>query len=296
MAKNFTNVLPLVLAHEGGYVNHPDDPGGATMKGVIQAVYDAYRDNRGVERRSVKDITRAEIHDIYKRQYWDMVNADDLPAGLDYAVFDYGVNSGPNRAVKDLQRLLKAQIDPLLGVDGQCGEATQRAAARAADLDEAKLISDYCDRRLRFLRSLRTWSSFGKGWKRRVMGDMDGAQITGDLGVIDYATKMAKDDLQFPITKAQLPAAIGSKDGEEAGKGTEASVAVSRTKPGIGAIIGATGVSGQTVISAAEQVKPHISETIFGKVALGVFLLMMLAGVALLGYTFYQRMKEKGAI
>jgi len=296
MAQAFTNVLPLVLAHEGGYVNHPKDPGGATNTGVTQAVYDAYRDNRGVERRSVKQITRAEIQDIYKRQYWDMVNGDELPAGLDYAVFDYGVNSGPNRAAKDLQRLLKAQIDPALGVDGQIGEATLRAARRAADLDEVKLIADYCNRRMRFLRGLRTYGTFGRGWKRRVIGDLDGAQITGDMGVIDYATKMAQDDLSFPIPKAQLPSAIGSKEGEEAGKGTEGSVAVSRTKPGIGAIVGGAGVTGQTVISAAQQVQPHIGDTLIGKAAFVLFLLMMLAGGLLLGYTFYTRMREQGAI
>lgn len=296
MAQNFSNVLPLVLAHEGGYVNHPEDPGGATMKGVIQSVYDAYRDNRGAVRRSVREITRAELQDIYKRQYWDMVNADDLPAGLDYAVFDYAVNSGPNRAAKDLQRVLKASVDPLLKIDGQIGEGTKRAANRAADLDEVKLIEDYCNKRMRFLRSLRTWSTFGRGWKRRVEGDIDGAQITGDMGVIDYATKMAQDDLQFPIPKTQLPTAIGEKDGEEAGKGEEASVAVTRTKPGIGAIVGATGVTGQTVIGAAQQVQPHIGDTFIGKMAFVLFLLMVLAGGLLLGYTFYQRMKDKGAI
>jgi len=296
MSQNFSNVLPLVLAHEGGYVNHPDDPGGATNKGVTQAVYDAYRDNRNVERRSVKQITRAELQDIYKRQYWDMVCADDLPAGVDYACFDYGVNSGPNRAAKDLQRTLKALVDPALKIDGQIGENTIRAANRAADLDEVGLIDAYCQRRMRFLRSLRTWSTFGNGWKRRVIGDMDGAQITGDMGVIDYATRMAQEDLKFPLPKAQLPTPIGDKEGEVLGKGQEADVAVSRTKPGIGAIVSATGASGQTVISAAQQVQPHIGDTLIGKAAFVVFLLMMLVGAGLLAYTFYQRMKEKGAI
>lgn len=296
MSQNFSNVLPLVLAHEGGYVNHPADPGGATMKGITQAVYDAYRDNRGQQRRSVKDVTRAELHDIYKRQYWDMVDGDELPAGVDYACFDYAVNSGANRAVKDLQRTLKAMVDPALGVDGQVGQNTIRAANRAADLDEVRLIELYCNRRMSFLRGLKTWGTFGKGWKRRVIGDMDGAQITGDMGVIDYATRMAKEDLAFPIPKTQLPTAIGAKEGEEAGKGEEGSVAVTRTKPGIGAIVGATGVTGQTVITAAEQVKPHIGDSLIGKVALVVFLIMMVGGAALLGYTFYQRMREKGAI
>ena len=291
MSQNFSNVLPLVLAHEGGYVNHPKDPGGATNKGVTQKVYDDYRRNRGLEPRSVRSITRAEIHDIYKFQYWDMVNADRLPAGLDYAVFDYAVNSGPNRAAKELQRLLR-----LNQVDGQIGEGTLRAVNDAANEDEVKLIADYCNRRMSFLRRLKTYSTFGRGWKRRVMGDMDGAQITGDMGVIDYATKMAQDDLTFPLRKAQLPTPIGAKEGEEAGKGTEASVAVTRTKPGVGAIIGAAGVSGQSVIATAQQVQPHIGDTFVGRAALILFMLMMLAGGLLLAHSFYQRLKEKGAI
>lgn len=286
---SFSKVLPLVLAHEGGFVNHPADPGGATMKGVTQAVYNAYRDNRGQPRRSVKEITRAELHDIYKRQYWDMCNCDQLPAGVDYAVFDYAVNSGAGRAVKDLQRTIKAKVD------GQAGEETFRLVNALADADEAKLILDYCNRRMRFLRGLKTFPTFGRGWTRRVIGDKDGAQ-EGDNGVVDYATQIALDDLQFPIPKEQLPQAIGAKAGEEAGKGQEADVAITRTKPGIGAIVGATGVTGQTVISAAQQVQPHIGDTWLGRAALVVFLLMMLAGGALLGYTFYQRMKEKGAI
>lgn len=289
MAQAFSNVLPLVLAHEGGYVNHPKDPGGATNKGVTQGVYDDYRRNRGLDPRSVRSITRAEIQDIYKRQYWDMVNGDELPAGLDYAVFDYGVNSGPGRAAKDLQRTVGARVD------GQIGEETIRLCREAADRDEVKLIEDYCNRRMRFLRGLRTWGTFGKGWKRRVVGDFDGTQES-DHGVIDYATKMAKDDLAFPVPKRELPTAIGVKEGEEAGKGTERSVAVSRTKPGIGTIIAATGASGQTVISAAQQVQPHIGDTFIGQAAFVLFLLMMLAGGALLAYTFYQKMRENGAI
>lgn len=286
----FKNVLPLVLAHEGGHVNHPKDPGGATNKGVTQAVYDAYRVNRGVEKRSVRSITTAEIRDIYRRQYWDVIKGDDLPAGLDYAVFDYGVNSGPSRAVKDLQRILKVPAD------GQLGQITLAAALKEADKDEEGLIHSYCSKRMRFLRSLRTWGTFGKGWKRRVEGDMDGAQLTGDHGVLDYAIGMARQDLQFPIPKAELPTAIGVKEGEEAGKGAEGSVAVSRTKPGIGAIIGAAGVSGQTVIATAQQVQPHIGDTFLGRAALVLFMLMMLAGGLLLAYTFYERLKEKGAI
>lgn len=289
MSKIFSDVLPLVLAHEGGYVNHPKDPGGATNKGITQAVYDSYRRNRGASLQSVKSITRAEIHDIYKRQYWDMCNADELPAGLDYAVFDYAVNSGTNRAVKDLQRTVGAKVD------GQVGEETIRKCNEAANADERKLIADLCDRRMRFLRSLKTWSTFGRGWTRRVVGDFDGFQ-EGDKGVIDYATKIAIEDLAFPIPPAEFPSAIGTKEGEEAGKGTESTLAVTKTGQGIGAVITATGLSGQTVIQFAQQVQPHIGDTFLGRAAMVVFLILMLAGVGLYGFTMYRKLKEQGIV
>lgn len=289
MSKAFSDVLPLVLAHEGGYVNHPQDPGGATNRGVTQKVYDSYRANRGQPKQSVRNITRAEIHDIYKRQYWDMCNADDLPAGVDYAVFDYAVNSGSNRAVKDLQRVVGASVD------GQVGEETLRKTRAAADADEVGLIAALCDRRMRFLRSLKTWKTFGKGWTRRVQGDFDGFQ-EGDRGVIDYATQFAIKDLEFPIPKEILPSAIGSKEGEEAGKGEESSVAPTKTGEGIGAIVAATGISGQTVIQCAQQVQPHIGDTFLGRAAMVVFLILMLAGVGLYGFTMYRKLKEQGVL
>ena len=285
----FENCLPLVLAHEGGYVNHPADPGGATNKGVTQRVYDNYRRNKGLQTRSVRNITRAEVADIYRFQYWDMVNADRLPAGVNYAVFDYGVNSGPNRAAKDLQRTVGAKVD------GQIGEETIRKVCEAADRDEVGLINRYCQRRMRFLRGLRTWGTFGRGWSRRVVGDFDGVQ-EGDHGVIDYATKMAQDDMAFPIPRRELPTAIGQKEGEVAGKGEEGDVAVTKTKPGIGAVISAAGVSGQSVIATAQQVQPHIGETFVGRAALVLFMVMMLVGGLLLAHSFYTRLKEKGAI
>lgn len=289
MADKFVNILPLVLAHEGGYVNHPQDPGGATNKGVTQRVYDEYRRNRGLEPRSVRSITTTEVRNIYRFQYWDMINGDRLPAGIDYAVFDYCVNSGANRAAKDIQREVGAKVD------GQIGEETIRKIREAADRDEVGLIASYCGRRMRFLRSLKTWGTFGRGWTRRVNGDFDGVQ-EGDKGVIDYATQMAQNDLEFPIAKQELPKAIGQKAGEEAGKGTEEQVAVLKTKPGLGALISGSGLSGQTVMTTAEQVKPNIDDTPVGRVAAVIFGLMMLAGALLLLYEWYKKMKEKGLL
>ena len=158
-ASSFDEALKRVLVHEGGYANHPADPGGATNKGVTQRVYDGWRRRHGKPVLSVKSITADEVAAIYRQQYWDAARADDLPAGLDYALFDAAVNSGPAQAAKWLQRTLK------VAADGQVGEATL-AAARAANLRDA--INGVCDRRLAMLRSLRTFSTFGAGWTRRV--------------------------------------------------------------------------------------------------------------------------------
>lgn len=157
MNGNFEKALALVLEHEGGYVNHPKDPGGATNKGVTQAVYDAYRKMRGRGPMSVKFITGEELRAIYKFQYWDKVHGDFLPVGLDYAVFDFAVNSGVTRASKYLQAVLG------VAQDGQIGAKTL-----AAIHSSTAVINALCDRRMGFLRNLKTFLTFGKGWTRRV--------------------------------------------------------------------------------------------------------------------------------
>lgn len=159
MKANYASALASVLVHEGGYSNHPRDPGGATMKGVTQRVYDDFRVNRRLPPRSVKHIQPAEIEEIYRKQYWNAVKGDDLPAGVDYAVFDLAVNSGTNRAIRFLQRAA--------GVleDGKLGPVTL-AAVKA--IPPKLLVDAICDERICFLKSLSTFSTFGKGWTRRV--------------------------------------------------------------------------------------------------------------------------------
>lgn len=157
MNNNFEKALALVLKHEGGYVDHPKDPGGATMKGVTQAVYNAYRKIRGRGLLSVKYISDEELRAIYKFQYWDRVHGDFLPSGLDYAVFDFAVNSGVRRASKYLQAVLGAAQDGVIG-----------AKTLAAITSPEKTINALCDRRMGFLRNLRAFMTFGKGWTRRV--------------------------------------------------------------------------------------------------------------------------------
>lgn len=158
-ADPFPAILAKVLVHEGGFVNHPKDPGGATMKGVTQAVYDAWRGKQGLPKQSVRHVADDELVAIYRRDYWDAVRGSDLPAGVNYAVFDFAVNSGIDRASRFLQRIAGA------AQDGRIGPATL-AAVKA--MSAVAVIDRLCDDRLAFVRGLNTWPTFGKGWQRRI--------------------------------------------------------------------------------------------------------------------------------
>lgn len=193
MRENLETALKHVLVHEGGFVNHPKDPGGATNRGVTQRVYDAYRDRQGQSRRSVRAITAEEVADIYKRQYWDAIRGDDLPSGLDYAVFDYAVNSGPRRAAQDLQRELG------VAVDGVIGNVTLAAVAKA---DVYDLIDRLCARRMRFLKGLKHWRTFGKGWTRRVT---DVAEIAMAMATNPKADTAAVALMEMPVKAEEIP-------------------------------------------------------------------------------------------
>ena len=114
MAKgNFDRSLLLVLAHEGGWADHPKDPGGATMKGVTLATFRRYRP--GASKADLRNISDADLQRIYRDGYWNVIRGDDLPSGLDFAVFDYAVNSGPGRAAKHLQAVLGVPQDGKVG-------------------------------------------------------------------------------------------------------------------------------------------------------------------------------------
>lgn len=160
----FRRCLEKVLVHEGGFVNHPADPGGATNRGVTQRVYDAYRERHNLSKQSVAKITEEEVEDIYRYQYWRLIDGDILPPGVDYVVFDGAVNSGVSQSIKWLQRALGDSSASR--VDGVLGPMTLDAVINYADHDE--LIAQICDRRLTFLKALKTWKVFGKGWAARV--------------------------------------------------------------------------------------------------------------------------------
>jgi lysozyme family protein len=141
MKQNYEPSLAITLKWEGGDVNHPDDPGGKTRWGVTQARYDEYRAKWKLPKRSVFQMTKDEMLDIY-RTYWDAVSGDKLASGVDLATWDFGVNSGPSRAWKTLTTVLG-------GTD-------------------VETIQKLCAKRLSFMKGLTIFKTFGKGWTRRV--------------------------------------------------------------------------------------------------------------------------------
>ena len=167
MNNNFETCFALILAHEGGYVDHPRDPGGRTNLGVTQHVWEEWL-GRPVSEKEMRALTPMMVKPLYKRKYWDACRADDLVAGVDYAVFDVAVNSGPGRAIKFLQSCVDVTVD------GGFGPATL-AAVKKAEENPTRLIELYCAKRLEFLQSLRTFETFGKGWSRRVQEVKDKA-------------------------------------------------------------------------------------------------------------------------
>ncbi len=156
---NFPDCVKLLLVHEGGNDDDARDPGGRTSRGVTQNEYSKWRNDHSGLPADVWQAPQATILSIYRAKYWNPMRCDDLPAGIDYCVFDYGVNSGLGRAIPLLQKTLG------LAVDGAMGPITI-AAAKAAD--PVAFIGKYQDARLSFLHGLGTWSVFGRGWGTRV--------------------------------------------------------------------------------------------------------------------------------
>ena len=157
-ASNYDASLGRVLKHEGGYSNHPSDPGGATNFGITIANYARFK-GRTVTAAEMRAMPLSDAKAIYKASYWNALRCDELPAGLDYAVFDYGVNSGVARAAKVVARLLGHQAD---------GRMTDALIAAVRARPASDLIGRLCDERLAFLKALKTWPVFGAGWGRRV--------------------------------------------------------------------------------------------------------------------------------
>ncbi|MBV8746707.1 MAG: glycoside hydrolase family 108 protein [Xanthobacteraceae bacterium] len=159
MRSSYDQCLQRVLTHEGGYTNDPRDPGGPTNFGITIYDYRKYA-KPGATAADVQRMSLAEAKSIYRSKYWDALCCDDLPAGVDYTLFDYGVNSGIGRAGKVVRRVL--------GLSDADWRVNADVIGALKKSEPNKVIVAINDERLQFLKSLRTWNAFGVGWGRRV--------------------------------------------------------------------------------------------------------------------------------
>jgi lysozyme family protein len=141
MKNNYNDCLARVLKYEGGYTNNAADPGGPTNFGITLTDYRKYINGAGTAE-DVRRMTVDQAKVIYKARYWDALGCDDLPSGVDFTCFDYGVNSGLRRPQNDLKKF--------------------------SNLSGVQLINAINDERMSFLRGLPIWSTFGGGWSKRV--------------------------------------------------------------------------------------------------------------------------------
>jgi len=153
MKDNFDECLKMLLHHEGGYVNHPSDPGGETNLGVTKKVYQEWGGTK-----DMKDLTVEDVAPIYKKNYWDRCKCDDLESGVDWVVFDWAVNSGTGRSAKAIQKICGASQDGAIG---------PKTLALISKQNTEYVIEEFGKIRQDFYESLKTFDTFGKGWTRR---------------------------------------------------------------------------------------------------------------------------------
>lgn len=258
VASNFAPALACVNVHEGGKDDDARDPGGRTAYGVTQARYNQYLRDKGRPRADVWGITVPEREEIWRTYYWAVVRADELPAGLDYVVFDAAVNSGPAQAIKWLQRAINDVLSrsggKIIAVDAQMGTNTVDAANSIDDVDA--IIGCMQDRRLAMLQNLRTWPVYGKGWGRRV----------ADVRKLGQAVARGSVDLKPPPGWTQAPGKALASDAKPLPSPTGGVVATT-----IGTA--SSGVSTITTTAApAQGMSPTVDAVLQVLIVLGIVL------------------------
>ena len=158
MRENYDKCLKTILHHEGGYVNHPKDPGGETNLGVTKRVYQEHGGTK-----DMKDLLVEDVAPIYKKGYWDKMKCDDIPSGLDLCLFDFGVNAGPGRAAKFLQQMIGTTVDGGIGPN-----TLAKLEEYIRENGEHEAVNKYQEMRQKYYEQLSTFDTFGKGWTRRV--------------------------------------------------------------------------------------------------------------------------------
>lgn len=250
---NFDACLKFTLQYEGGYVFHKKDPGGETNLGITKRVLEGWR-GRGVSSAEMKALTRMEAGMIYRANYWNAVGGDLLPAGIDLVVWDYGVNSGPSRGIKALQKALGVKVD------GHIGPAT-KSAAKAAD--PRAIVNAVCDERRRFVRGLNTYSTFGKGWERRI------------AAVRALGLQMAAGEVRSIVTNDE-PAQAKADPRDKSM--TKSSTAITATVGGVSGTVAATKAAVDVAKEATEAAKGGWG--IAASVGPWVLLILVVAGAA----------------
>jgi len=158
MITNWQKSFELMLQSEGGFVNHPSDPGGMTNLGVTKATWENWV-GRASDEAEMRGLTPEKVEPLYKERYWMAVRGDELKVGIDYLVFDMAVNAGPNRSIRLLQTAIGVPSD------GGFGPITM---ASMKSFEPVKLINNFSNEKVSFYKSLPTFSTFGKGWLNRV--------------------------------------------------------------------------------------------------------------------------------
>lgn len=234
---SYNAALTRLLKDEGGYTDHPSDPGGPTNYGITLA--DARRYWKGnATAEDVRALPESVARKIYRENYWNALRCDELPAGVDYAVFDYGVNSGVGRAGKVLRRILKLP-DRTSIVSDDVVAAVKEQGAR-------EVIAAICSERLAFLKSLKTFPVFGRGWTARV----NGVRIA--------ALAMAENRVIVPA----------------AGETSPGKAVVPATAPARSASAGAVIAAG--AVSAAMTSRIHVALAVAGTAALAALLIFLI--------------------
>lgn len=272
MHANLNTVLRLSTGHEGGYSNHPKDPGGPTNHGITQATLSAVL-GRQASINDVKNLSLATAAKIYEKQYWTPIRGDELPSGLDYAVFDFYINSG-KPAITILQEIVGAAPDGTIGL--------KTLAAIRAWIDRNsinRLLDSYCNARMAYLRKLKTWKTFGRGWTIRVTGIDPKKQWAPALGVIGEAKRIAANDSKSAIA---LTSPAGNLEGTYQGKGRDSDIkTLAPTRNKVQVAAGASTVLAM-VSQALEQLTPYKDTfEIIGYVVLGLTLVAIVATIVI---------------
>lgn len=285
MRQNLEHSLELAFGHEGGYVNSPNDRGGPTKFGITHKTLAAHRGVTSVTAAQVMELELSEAASIYRTSYWGQSGGDVLPTGLDYAAFDFGVNSGPQTAVRKLQDVLREAGVYAGKSDGWIGEGTLSGVEKyPGGVNE--LIRDYCAKRMQYLRSLTNkktgFPKNGRGWTIRVTGKDPTGEWRDQPGVVGHALAMANRTPQA-ARPATVPGAVAAEVSAKAEpKATNPWTTPEMLTTGATAATGAISAGGAALSGGVDPLRL-------------AFALAILVGVGLAAYFIFLRIRKMQA-